>query len=104
MPHRSAGGGEWGITLIGALLFNENKLDEMSRILEHYMSLVPSVEMEKNITLPNGNSISVDDTRYFPILFGGDQMTVARVRGVQLLRVTEAKRADRYEGIYSTNY
>ena len=71
----------------------------MSRILDHYMSLVPSVEMEKNITLPNGNSISVDDTRYFPILFGGDQMTVARVRGVQLLRVTEAKRADRYEGI-----
>ena len=69
------------------------------------MSLVPSVEMEKNITLPNGNSISVDDTRYFPILFGGDQMTVARVHGVQLLRVTEAKhvteakRADRYEGI-----
>ena len=41
------------------------------------MSLVPSVEMEKNITLPNGNSISVDDTRYFPIPFGGDQMTVA---------------------------
>ena len=44
-------------------------------------------------------SISVDDTRFFPILFGGDQMTVARVNGVQLLRVTEAKRADRYEGI-----
>ena len=84
---------------LGVLLFNENKLDEMGHILNHYMTLVPAVEVEGQTTLPNGKTITFDDTHYFPILFGGDQVTVARVRGVQLLRDTEVKRVDRFEGI-----
>ena len=32
-------------------------------------------------------------------LFGGDQLTVARIRGAQILRDTQDKPVDRFEGI-----
>ncbi len=64
-----------------------------------HMSLVPAVEEEQETTLADGKTIKFDNSHFFPILFGGDQMTVARIRVVQLLRDTEVKRADRFEGI-----
>ena len=85
--------------LLGVLLFDENKLDEMAHILDHYMSLVPTIELQGHTELPSGATIEFDDTRCFKIAFGGDQKTVARIRGVQLLRDTETKRVDRFEGV-----
>ena len=73
---------------MGVLPHNENELDEMAKILSHYMKLVPTVEAKGHLELPNGNVISFDDTRFFCILFGGDQVTVAR-----------DKRIDRLEGL-----
>ena len=64
-------------------MLNENKLDEMSQILDHYMTLVPTVEMEGHHKLPNGRVLDFDDSRFFSVLIGGDQLTVARIRGVQ---------------------
>ena len=84
---------------MGVLLYNENKLDEMSKILEHYHSLVPTMESTKLVGLPNGGEIEVDDTQFHPILFGGDQLTVSRMRGAQILRDTHDKATDRFEGI-----
>ena len=81
------------------LLHNENKLDEMSLILDHYMKLVPTLPLEGHVTHPRGGVLEFDDTRFFPILFGGDQLTVARVRGTQALRDTTDKRVDRLEGV-----
>ncbi len=84
---------------LGVLLHNENKLDEMAKILARYMKLVPTVEVEGHLQLPNGSVLDFDDTRFFPILLGGDQLTIARVRGTQALRDTQDKRVDRFEGI-----
>ncbi len=81
------------------LLFNENKLDEMSHILEAYMDLVPTHPAEGKHVLPNGSSLAFDNTRFHKILLGGDQLTVARVRGTQALRVSEEKAVDRLEGV-----
>lgn len=81
------------------ILKNENKLDEMASILEYFMQLVPTVPAEGVYTLPNGHELSFDDTRFCHILFGGDQLTVARVRGTQALRATEDKVVDRLEGV-----
>lgn len=81
------------------LLKNENKLDEMSHILEHFMKLVPIIPAEGVHILPNGSEITFDDTHFFRILLGGDQLTVARVHGTQALRATEDKAIDRLEGI-----
>ena len=71
----------------------------MSQILTHYMKTVPTVEAEGQHTLPNGINISFDDTRFHEILIGGDQLTVARVRGAQAIRDTHDKRVDRFEGL-----
>ena len=81
------------------LLHNENKLDEMGKILEQYISLVPALESVQQVVLPNGSEIEIDNTQFHPILFGGDQLTVARIRGTQALRDTHDKPADRFEGI-----
>jgi len=71
----------------------------MSHILTHYMKLVPTREAEGHHTLPNRVNISFDDTRFHEILIGGDQLTVARVRGAQAIRDTHDKRVERFEGV-----
>lgn len=84
---------------LGVLLHNENKLDEMGKILESLMTFVPALPAEGELTLPNGARIEFDNTAFTKILLGGDQLTVARVRGTQALRQSEDKAADRLEGI-----
>lgn len=64
---------------------------KMSHILDHYMTLVSVVEKEGHHILPNGSVLDFDDSRYFLLLIGGDQLTVARIRGVQGLQDTQAK-------------
>ena len=71
----------------------------MGKILAPYMKLVPTVEAEGHLQLPNGSVIAFDDTRFFSILFGGDQLTIARNRGTQVLRDTQERRCDRFEGV-----
>ena len=67
--------------------------------MDHYMTLVPNVQKEGSLVLPNGSAIDFDDSRFFPVLFGGDQLTVARMRGVQAIRDTHSKNAERYDGL-----
>lgn len=38
---------------------------------------------------------------FFKILFGGDYLTAAHIRGMQALRATEDKAIDRLEGVIS---
>ncbi len=80
-------------------LFNEHKLDEMSHILDAYMDIVPTLPVEGKHVLPNGSSLAIDNTQFHKILLGGDQLTVARVRGTQALRFSEEKAVDRLEGV-----
>lgn len=81
------------------LLQNENKLDEMSKILSHFMTMVPTLSDEGKLTLPNGSELEFDNTKFSKILLGGDQLTSARVRGTQALRLSEDKAVDRLEGL-----
>ena len=75
----------------------------MSHILDHYMTMVPTVEMEEHEKLANGRVLDFDDSRFFFILIGGDQLTVAHVHGVQALHDTHTKCLDRFEGLYVTS-
>ena len=43
--------------------------------------------------------VEFDDTRFHSVLFGGDQLTVTRIRGTQTLRDTQDKAIDRLEGV-----
>ena len=83
---------------MGVLLLNENKLDEMSQILEHIMKFVPTIHKQKVVSVPGG-SVEIDDTRFSKVLLGGDQLTAARIRGTQALRSTHDKAVDRLEGL-----
>ena len=73
---------------LGVLLHNENKLDEMSHVLRHYMQFVPTVEADGFLVLPNGSKVPFDDTRFDTKLLGGDQLTVVQVRSTQALHDT----------------
>ena len=82
-------------------MHDENKLDEMGKILDYYMKLVPALRCEQHVSLPNGGVIDTDNTQFFSILFGGDQLTVARIRSTQALRDTHDSAVDCCEGIIS---
>ena len=67
--------------------------------MAHYMKLVPTVKAVGHLQLPNGSVIHFDDTRFFPILFGGDQLTIARIRETQALSHIQGRRCNRFEGV-----
>ena len=70
---------------LGVLLLNENKSDEMIEILQYLHKYVPSIGCEQEIPiLSQGRSVIKTDTVQHRIVFGGDQLTVAHVRGAQL--------------------
>ena len=80
-------------------MYNENKLDEMSMILEYFMTLVPTKPNEGHLVLPNGCTVDYDTTSFLNILLRGDQLTVARVRGTQALRQTEDTAVNHLQGL-----
>lgn len=70
----------------------------MSKLLEHFHQYVPTLAAEGCHKLPDGD-FNFDDTRFFPVLLGGDQLTVARARAAQALRMSHNTPQDRLEGI-----
>ena len=67
---------------LGVQLRNENKLEDMGKILEElHIKYVPTNRLKGEPTIPNGHTIPIDNTQFFQTLLGGDQLTVARVRG-----------------------
>ena len=73
---------------MGVDLHDENKLDEMSKIMDHYMKYVPTIETKINLDLPNGDSMVLDD-----------QVTAVRMRSTQALRDSHDNAIDRLEGL-----
>lgn len=84
---------------LGVDFHNENKLDEMCCIMESLQKYVPQRSETSSITLPSGQTIPMDTTRFSPVLFGGDQLTTARARGARSLRLNHDDAIDRFEGI-----
>ena len=66
---------------LGIQLLSKNNLNDMGKILENFHKLVPTHDKEGHLTLPNGEMLDFDDTSFFTVLLGGDQLTVARARG-----------------------
>ncbi len=71
----------------------------MAHILDHHKTLVPTVKMNGHLQLSNADLLQIDDTTFFSILFGGDQLTVTRVRGIQAQCDTHDNRVDKFEGL-----
>ena len=84
---------------MGLLLQNENKLDEMCSIMTNLHQYVPDTPCQVNFELPNGEFYTTNDYALYPILCGGDQLTVCRCRGAQSLRCNHESTVDRLEGL-----
>ena len=70
---------------LGVIFHNENNTDEMCLIVKHLHKYVPSKPHEVTFHLP-GEDLVREETFHHRILFGGDQLTVCRCRGAQLVR------------------
>ena len=84
---------------LGVLLYNENKVDEMCKILDELHKYVPANAVKHQITLPDGQDLIHNDFKMHPILMGGDQLTTVRVRGAIGIRSSHDNSQDRLEGI-----
>lgn len=78
---------------------NENRVDEMCKILDSLHQYVPSKEINVTLTLPDGNKIERSDYRLTRILLGGDQLTVARIYGAQGMRRSHDHTKEKLSGI-----
>jgi len=63
------------------------------------MNLVLTVSEDQEMSLPNGSQLEFNNTQFFKILFGGDQLTAARICGIQSLQSSEDKATDMLEGL-----
>ena len=84
---------------LGVMMKNENKLDEMCTIMEELHVYVPSAPTTSRIHLESGETLEHRDAKLHPILFVGDQVTVARARGAQAIRASHDSNADRLMGL-----
>ena len=82
------------------MLLNENKTNEMIKILQHMHKYVPTVEQEDKIFIPSlEKDVLKSNTVQHPILFGGDQLTVARIRGAQIAMSNARDSVKRLQGL-----
>ena len=69
---------------LGVTLKDENKIKEMLEILLHHQEYVPACRTEKVHHIASTNEdVATEEIKYTRILFGGDQLTSCRIRGVQ---------------------
>ena len=83
---------------LGVLFHNENKTDEMCIIMKHLHKYVPSKPHKVTYHLP-GEDFVCEETFCHRILLGGDQLTVCRCRGAQLIRQHDDAAEERYAGL-----
>ena len=64
--------------------------EEIIPALEHIQQYYPYKEVERELVVPNPTGedtvIKLKDKQYAMTLVGGDQLTVARIRGSQRIR------------------
>lgn len=90
---------------LGIIKKNETMYKDMIDILDHHHKYVPSKVAkvpycgDEQEELSEDAAVSIILTIFHKILFGGDQLTVARARGSQLDRVTSDTGANQLQGI-----
>ena len=77
---------------MGVILKNETVINEMVEILDSIHKYVPTKRTTQEFDVPHGDEVtgiehvSVQVDHFHHILLGGDQLTVARIRGAQSVR------------------
>jgi hypothetical protein len=85
---------------LGILPLNENKTDEMVDIMKHvHSNYIPFQEHAEDKTISTGETVTVTKAKHHQILFGGDQLTAARMRSAQKARMNKDYPSDGLCGI-----
>lgn len=77
---------------------NENITSNMIQIMDELHRYVPTIEEVVAIETEEEN-IETCEKNVHPIIFGGDQLTVARARSAQTCRSSELDTVKRLEGL-----
>lgn len=84
---------------LGVLPYNETKYEDMISILQHVQGYVPARLVNRELTLPDQETMQYSEQHHAVTLIGGDQLTVARARGAQKIRSNSLKSEDRLDGL-----
>ena len=85
---------------LGILPLNENKTDEMVKILKHvHDNYIPFKEYTEEKTISSGETVTITRAKQHKILFGGAQLTAARMRNAQQARANNDLPSDAFPGI-----
>lgn len=84
---------------LGILLKNETKGEDMVDIMSHLHQYVPAVEYTRQVFIPTGETVETQEASLHTVLFGGDQLTVARSRGAKKARANSISHATRLDGL-----
>ena len=85
---------------LGVILKSENKTDEMCEIMECVQQYVPHVQASHNFVNPITEDVmKIEGDHLYHILFGGDQLTVARARGSQRDRINSDNGLSKFDGL-----
>lgn len=85
---------------LGILPLNENKTDEMIKIMKHiHEHYIPFQEYLEEKTISSGETITITKAKQHQILCGGDQLTAARMRNAQKARLNKDFPSDELRGI-----
>ena len=73
---------------------------KIAKTLDELNNYIPMTATNKDIILPNGDTVNHQDFDIIRIPITGDQVTVARIRAAQLARHSSEKNSrDRLEGV-----
>lgn len=84
---------------MGIHLHCESKYEELLQILDVIYKYVP-VKCVEEVANFNGTELKMTREVSHQILIGGDQMTAARIRGCQLIRINSATEQSRLSGLF----
>ena len=79
-------------------MHNENRLDEMCKIMEGLQKYVPSKPIVSSIRF-DSETVTQHDVVHKKLLLFGDQLTSARVRGAQAIRCSHETNDDKLLGV-----
>lgn len=75
-------------------------MDDMVDIMSHLHQYVPTVEYTEESSIPGSDGhVEIPQAIFHRILFGGDQLTAARARGAQRIRMNSVSPQARLEGL-----
>ena len=89
------------------LPYSEVKYEDMIKCLEDIQVYVPSTDIEREVTIPNKSGpdtvMKIRDQQHKMTLVGGDQLTIARMRGAQRIRGNSETSQQRLDGFLYTS-